>query len=111
MYAFQNHDIEDGRYGICGEEAVNEYLSLCKEYIPPESVPKKYTSFEAYCNNRIVIYQDTCRKPWSFMIIMVGKLTPDIVDRIKDGLNALYTTKCHECEKALTSKNAYHTAD
>jgi len=103
--------LNDGNAATTAEEAVNEYLKMCKYNIPPEKVPQKYTRFYPVIDSNIVIYQDICRKKDSYRMIMVGKFTPDIVERIKDGLNALYTTKCHECEKALSSKNVYDSDD
>ena len=83
ILVFQNHDIYTSKI-VPADKAVNTYISMCFDYVPPEYVSEEYADFHA--TERYVKYHDRMSDDKPMMVLMTGIFTPDMIDAIREGL-------------------------
>jgi len=69
------------------QEAVKEFLGLCKDCISPEYYEENETEFKAF--NGLLYYMDKSGGHKPFRIMLVGYVGP-IISEIRDGLEKFY---------------------
>jgi hypothetical protein len=83
ILVFQNHDIYTSKI-VSADQAVNTYISMCFDYVPPEYVSEEYADFHA--TERYVKYHDRMSDDKPMMVLMTGIFTKDMIDAIREGL-------------------------
>ena len=94
ILAFENHDLYDSLV-VSADKAVEEYVKMCKKYVPAEYTPQEYTRFES--DTMFVKYSDGCPNDKPMMILMIGPTTPEIIKSIEEGLRKIYVNNCEDC--------------
>jgi hypothetical protein len=102
ILVFQNHDMYTSKI-VPADKAVDTYVKMCFEYVPPEYVPEEYTDFHG-CE-RFVKYHDRSGNDKPMMVLMTGIFTPDMLAAIEDGLKNLYIRRCEECHIVVKEKD------
>jgi hypothetical protein len=101
ILVFENQEIYDS-LSVSPDKAVEEYVKKCKYYLPPDCIPRDYTSFES--DKMFVKYSDRCGNDKPMMVLMIGLTTPEMIDSIREGIRRLYVNDCEECGKEIDLK-------
>ena len=102
IIVFQNQDIYTTRI-VPEDKAVDTYVDMCLDYVPPEYVPEEYTDFHA--SERFVKYHDRSGSDKPMMVLMTGIFTPEMITAIEDGLKEFYIRRCEECHLVIEEKD------
>ncbi len=101
ILVFENQEIYDSLY-VSADKAVEEYVERCQYNLPPDCIPRDYTSFDS--DKMFVKYSDRCGNDKPMMVLMIGPTTPEMIDSIREGIRRLYVNDCEECGKEIDLK-------
>jgi hypothetical protein len=102
IMVFQNQDMYDSKI-VPANKAVETYVRMCFEYVPPEYVPEEYSDFHG--TERYVKYHDRSGNDKPMIVLMTGIFTPDMITAIEDGLKDFYIRRCEECHVVIEEKD------
>jgi hypothetical protein len=102
ILVFQNHDMYTSKI-VPANEAVDTYVKMCFDYVPPEYVPEEYSDFHG--TERYVKYHDRSGGDKPMMVLMTGVFTKEMITAIEDGLKEFYIRYCEECHVVINEKD------
>ena len=84
---------------VLDKMAIEVFLCICKFYINPECVSEQ----DGYFVNRkmFVSYSDTSGNDESKIVMLIGLITQDMIDDIKNGIKKFYIKNCEDYSKEI----------
>jgi hypothetical protein len=80
---------------------VDVFLDTCREYVNPEYTGQDSVHLDS--SKRFVSYADRSGNDKPMLVILIGTITDEMLDAIRDGLKKLYVRVCEDCGKEMTA--------
>ena len=101
ILVLENHSPYDCIRDVSAENAVEDFMKMCREYASPEYNTLENTSFMSE-TNVFCSYSAGCGNDKPMMILMMGPITPDMIALITHGLKGMYITRCQDCSEEIS---------
>ena len=100
ILVFEHNSMYDTR-DANASNVLDVFLQACREYVNPEYVGQDSVHLDS--SNKFVSYADRSGNDKPMLVILIGTITDEMLDAIRDGLKKLYVRVCEDCGKEMTS--------
>ena len=94
ILVFENHDLYDSDIAD-PEDVVKKFIAMCRTYVNPDYVDEGYTELRS--TNKSVTYHDRYGSDKPKLVMLIGPVTTELYDEIKEESKKLYIKKCEDC--------------
>jgi hypothetical protein len=94
ILVFEHNSMYDTR-DANSENVLKVFLDTCRHYMNPEYVGQDSVHLDS--SKRFVSYADHSGNDKPMLIILIGTITDEMLDAIRDGLKKLYIRVCEDC--------------
>lgn len=95
ILAFENHSLYDSAYVNTEEEAINNFIKMCRRYVNPEYNTEEEVRLTK--TNMTIYYRDSGGNDKPMMIQLIGAITVMMYRTIQERLKGFYISRCEEC--------------
>jgi len=98
ILVFEHNSMYDMRDANAAN-VLDVFLETCREYVNPEYVGQDSVHLDS--SKRFVSYADHSGNDKPMLVILIGTITDEMLDAIRDGLKKLYVHVCEDCGKEM----------
>ena len=95
ILAFENHSLYDSVYVNTEEEAINNFIKICRRYVNPEYNPKEEVRLTK--TKMTISYRDSGGNDKPTMVQLIGVITDELYKTIQEKLKRFYIHNCEDC--------------
>jgi len=101
ILVYEHNSMYDSRDDANSANVVDVFLETCRQYVNPEYVGQDSVHLDS--SKRFVSYADHSGNDKPMLVILIGTITDEMLDAIRDGLKKLYVRVCEDCGNEMTA--------
>lgn len=102
IIVFENHELYDSSYATMPEEAIMEFVKMCKKYVNPLYVSEEETRLT--WSSKSIMYLDRGGSDKAMMVQLIGDIPGELYMVLHAEMKKLYRSNCEECSVEIPLK-------